>query len=382
MLHFNFLNANLNKKKQRQEIKLNGSAANLPARLPSLDGLRTLSIAIVIIGHSFIKVTTPDHGFAKYLSWVVFNGRLGVCIFFVISGFLITWILRKELEATSTISLKKFYLGRVLRIFPAYYFYILVVLVGFLLGWIELRREEILSPVFFYHNYLPTRQSWWLEHVWSLNVEEQFYFFWPLILLYFKPKRAGWIALSIIMVNPLIRWISHRFVPGLPLVHTLHSNLDYLMAGCWVGLMFDQPWFRRAVALGARFHGQYLAAAFVFVLSPLIRGIIGFHEYLHFEGTLVAPCIAFFVIWCVLNPETFLGKIFNRKSWVYIGTLSYSIYLWQQPFMPKLDNGIIGYFPLNLIPIGFLAWCSYQFLEVPLLKFRSRLRSARIKSLA
>src|SRR5215831_9782405 len=179
-----------------QKISL---APTLPGRIPSLDGLRAISILLVVAGHSFDEGRSP-------LLFELFGhlGNYGVRIFFIISGFLITTLLLKEYTKTETISLRSFYLRRALRIFPAFYVYVAVICILAVLGVVSLLRGDVLHAVTYTMNYHTTR-GWYLNHIWSLSVEEQFYLIWPAALLFAGPGRAPRIALATVILAPFIR---------------------------------------------------------------------------------------------------------------------------------------------------------------------------------
>ena len=166
-----------------------GPAASI-ARIPSLDGLRTLSIFLVIALHT-IQRYAINHTVST-VWYGIFNGSTGVLIFFVISGYLITRLLLNEHQKSGSISLRGFYLRRAMRILPPLYVYVAVLLI---LGWagrLAITKLDIVSALFFFHNYAPS-SMWALEHFWSLSTEEQFYLIWPCILLYClrRPGLAG-----------------------------------------------------------------------------------------------------------------------------------------------------------------------------------------------
>jgi peptidoglycan/LPS O-acetylase OafA/YrhL len=185
----------------------------LTHRIPSLDGLRALSIFLVLALHSLqrLEVTTP----VSFLWAGIFNGGTGVFIFFVISGYLITSLLLREHEKRGSISLRGFYFRRAMRILPPLYVYVGVLLLLGLVDRLPVFRLDIVSALFFFHDYALSRM-WPLEHFWSLSIEEQFYLIWPLLLLYclrFPGPEGRWkaskIAIAIILVSPLIRVFSH-----------------------------------------------------------------------------------------------------------------------------------------------------------------------------
>ena len=165
--------------------------------LPSLDGLRAVSIFLVLVAHSSVCVGCPKIVSAFFPELAM--GALGVRTFFVISGFLITSLLIKEEHKEGFISLSAFYRRRVLRIFPAYYFYLLFVLiVGCFVPAFRAPWSTYVSAATFttriwgyWGNVWQFHQSWFLIHTWTLSVEEQFYLLWPACLVFLKPDSAG-----------------------------------------------------------------------------------------------------------------------------------------------------------------------------------------------
>lgn len=156
------------------------------ARLSSLDGLRAISIALVIFEH---LRRTRGYTLGDLNAYFGDYGRLGVTVFFVISGFLITTLLLRERERRGSISLKGFYLRRAVRIFPAFLAFMAFIIVAHEMGWIQLNRYDLVSAFTYTVNYHPGR-SWYIGHLWSLSVEEQFYLLWPLALVVLSRTRA------------------------------------------------------------------------------------------------------------------------------------------------------------------------------------------------
>jgi peptidoglycan/LPS O-acetylase OafA/YrhL len=354
---------------------------NQSSRINSLDGLRAFAIINVILAHSFVHLQPVDP-ILKVLNWVAFNGRAFVSFFFVISGFLITYLLVQEFEQVGKINLKNFYIRRVLRIFPAYYLYLLCFFCLVLLGYFKVTFAEAICAIFFVYNYLPTHQAFGLEHTWSLNVEEQFYLFWPGLLYLLKPKRALYLASSLVLLNPLIRLLSDYIQPIIPAIQnhqvalTLHFNLDYLMMGSVMGLSYGKSQFDLLLEKLFKLKAHFVAAFLVFIVSPILLRLC-WNNYLYVQGLIEAPSMALLIIWCVKNPVSKLGLILNSKPAIAIGTISYSLYLWQDLFMPKGIAGIFSYFPLNLIPIFLCASGSYYFVERRFLKMRARFHYPR-----
>src|SRR3974390_3854944 len=165
-------------------------------RIPSLDGLRAISIALVVVGR------WADVRYHSDVAGAFAN--LGVRIFFIISGYLITTLLLKEYGKTSTIELREFYVRRAFRILPASMVFMLPVFVIF---WHELRWYHMAAAALYLANF-DFWHPWFLGHLWSLSVEEQFYFLWPGVLK--KWHRHGVaILLSVVLFAPLYRFACH-----------------------------------------------------------------------------------------------------------------------------------------------------------------------------
>src|SRR3979411_1628811 len=149
-------------------------------RIPSLDGLRALSIFLVLALHSLQRLEV--NGPISYL-WVgIFNGATGVFIFFVISGYLITSLLLREQEKRGSISLRGFYFRRAMRILPPLYVYVGVLLLLGLAGKLPIFKLDIISALFCSHRSATSFRGP-LQPCWPLSIEEQFYFIWPPPLL-------------------------------------------------------------------------------------------------------------------------------------------------------------------------------------------------------
>ena len=167
--------------------------------IPSLDGLRAISILLVVIAHS-------SQNFSPWVNLPVGTfllfAHLGVSVFFVISGFLITSLLLKEWDATGTIGLKHFYLRRAFRIFPPFYLYLVILLVLVLAGVFHTSlRAFFFAAIYCMDYYLgPGSGFVGLQHIWSLSVEEQFYLLWPAALLLLGKRKAVYLAGFLILI--------------------------------------------------------------------------------------------------------------------------------------------------------------------------------------
>jgi peptidoglycan/LPS O-acetylase OafA/YrhL len=334
----------------------------LSNRIPSLDGLRTISIALVIIGH-WLHVL--GYGNAGNL------GNLGVRVFFVISGFLITGLLLKELEKTSDVNLLKFYFRRTLRIFPPFYFYLLVVFFAGLLGFIYIPFKSLLFASAYASDYA-NPSNWLLGHTWSLAVEEQFYLLFPTVLLILGIRKTKVFLCLVVLASPLIRLADFRFFGSEPIwvIKGFHANMDALAMGCLLALFYKR-------LHASAFYRKLLKSKIVFV-APLIILLANSqsehpHIFLGLSFSIINLLAAFCIDWAVTNYDSTFGRILNSAPAVTLGTMSYSIYLWQQPFFNPDNPGFLTQTPFNFIGLAAMTLISYYAVEKYSLRWRQRL---------
>lgn len=336
---------------------MNGQQTN--RSIPSLDGLRALSVFAVILGHTQSALLDRIPFNASFR-----NGGQGVAVFFVLSGFLITHLLVKELRRDGQISLRRFYLRRTFRIFPPFYVYLLVIAVLGLLKEVPVDAKSMLAAATYTWNYTPSAGGWILGHCWSLSLEEQFYLLWPACMAYFSRRTNLWIAAGVIVLSPLSRVVTYYAWPPMRgrIDMMLHTHLDTIMTGCFLTLIIDMdiwPRFRKFVVRPAP-----VVAAIVFLLAvdtPATSHWAG--KYRMTVGfSLENLAIAVLVMYVVFRHESLLGKLLNLKLMRHLGTISYSLYLWQQLFP--------DYFPLNIVWIVACAETSYFLIERPSFRIR------------
>jgi peptidoglycan/LPS O-acetylase OafA/YrhL len=336
-------------------------------RIPGLDGLRAVSILIVLYAHGL-----GTHGMPSLPQVKVF-GDLGVRTFFVISGFLITTLLVGEYEKRGRISLRDFYIRRVYRIFPAFYVYLAAILAVAALGWIALPPIDVVFAATYAMNFHAER-TWWLGHLWSLAVEEQFYLLWPLALAVLRPRRALWFALGAIAAAPALRVAAWVVWPSLrPLTDQAFPFVfDALATGCVLALARDR--LESSPTYLAWIDSKWfwlLPAACIYALS-IPR--VGFN--LGLGVTIGNLGIAMAIHRSVRHPEFPVGRVLESRPLVFIGALSYSLYLWQQPFLNRRADGWFASFPFHLALAFGAALVSYYLVEKPVLALRMR-RAAR-----
>lgn len=341
-------------------------------RIPGLDGLRAVSILLVLYGH--LIGTRGFYDNAALLDRIGDVANLGVRVFFVISGFLITSLLLKEVEKTGTISIKQFYRRRALRIFPAAYSFILVVTIAYLLGVCDLRHGDLLHAYTYTMNYSQAR-SWWMGHLWSLSVEEQFYLLWPATLLLFGVRRGMRMGIAVLILAPLVRlgtgyfWISQRPLIG----NTFQTVADTIATGCllagYKNDLLHRRWFRRIIDSRIFF----LVPLAVLTLNLKAGGRI---RWLILE-TLINLLIGLCVFRVTIYPQDWAGKFLNWRPVAYVGVLSYSLYLWQQLFINRTSNAWTERFPQNLLLAFCAALLCHYLIEKPFLRLRDAKRVSR-----
>lgn len=350
---------------------MSGPAAS---RIPCLDGLRALSIGAVIFAH----LCGTRHFLSEEVGHLFELGELGVRVFFVISGFLITTLLLEEHKKTGTVSIKGFYIRRTYRIFPAFYAFLLVVV---LIDWLRptLHSGDVLAAATYTMNY-HQQSSWWVGHLWSLSVEEQFYLLWPAALLLFGVRAGLRGCVAVLLLAPLIRIVIWFWWPAgrEGLGHTFPTIADALATGCLLAgardWLWTKPWYVRALSSPA------------FALVPLLAmatNLLARSPRFHYSvgHSVINLAIALTIDRCVRLPEGAVGRFLQSRPLVWVGVLSYSLYLWQQLFLDRASDAWPHVFPLNVLLAFACASVSYYWVEQPFLRLRVR-RAAAAKARA
>jgi peptidoglycan/LPS O-acetylase OafA/YrhL len=346
---------------------------------PALDGLRGVAILWVIFAH------TERAGGA--------GGPIGVDIFFVLSGFLITCLLVEEWDQFHSISFRAFYARRALRLLPA----LLVLLVAVVtFYWLVSPRSsairttvDALIALFYCTNWtfvFGFRQpAHLLTHTWSLSIEEQFYLTWPAILIlllrFCRTRRSVvmWIALglflllvekvTILMVVPVngLRWIDWA----------AECRGDPLLVGCAVALILSSGFVKRDVLVRQLIQGLAWCVA---VPTLLLLNIVDIPPQFSWIGLhLTIALCAGAIMFEALVAETGLIHNFLAQRWlVYIGRISYGLYLWHYPIfvvVQSLHFRPLAVLSLEVILTAAAALTSFYLLERPVLQFKQRFRA-------
>lgn len=342
-------------------------------RIGSLDGLRAVSIVLVMISH---LVGIKAFFISERIGRILDLGELGVRVFFVISGFLITSILLKELDKTGSIDLKRFYFRRTLRIFPPYYLFLFVLIAAQAIGLIILNPGDVSHALTYTSNYNPSR-PWIIGHTWSLAVEEQFYLLWPALLLLLGKRKGLWLALAFVVVAPAIRLGLYQAFPDVRsgIGQRFETVADSIAMGCLLAgcraYLHSLARYRQAL--------NSTTAFLATILIVLIGNSMHDHPHINFLAgfAMMNFGIAFCIDWCVTNEASRAGRFLNWRPVAFVGVVSYSIYLWQQPFLDRYSHAAVCQFPLNIAIVIPLALLSYFLCERPSFALR-RLLEARI----
>jgi peptidoglycan/LPS O-acetylase OafA/YrhL len=349
---------------------------------PALDGLRGVAILLVVLYHNF--------GFIKQS----FFGWLGVDLFFVLSGFLITDILLKTLGQANY--LRNFYLRRVLRIFPLYYLTLILflfVIPSFTSDKIEWTYYQD-NQVYFW-TYL---QNWLfifrssgnaeiMNHYWSLAVEEQFYIFWPLVVLLLKKPRYLLIFISLLLVSLIlfrfVLWISEIENIAYYSLYTF-TRIDGICIGCIVALLVHMNFnFIRKYTTGIVLSFALINFGFYFFnrlfdFSFPYLALVGYSTFGMMFGLLVYEAVS--------RETRLINFVFDIQLLKFFGRISYGLYIFHWPVYLLANAYLLAFFKEHMRPlmaqvsVSLLAvaiavaisWLSFRYFESYFLKLKQR----------
>ena len=287
--------------------------------IPALDGFRAIAIILVMLAHANFQLGS--------------NGILGVDLFFALSGFLITTLLLEENEVYGKISLTGFYIRRTFRLFPALYLMLVAILLYALVFTVSLFDKltifnEIKAAGLYVYN-ISWAWGWGTEgmllgHTWSLAVEEQFYLIWPIILitvLKFKKLKVFCFALmAFILIVFLLKITGQVNAIGNALIH------ESIFIGCLAAIVRWLKIFKMNV---------HASISILLVLIIAFIGIFPASWYMelfkHGGRSLIALVTVIIILDLVKNPSSLLSKVLSHSVLVYVGKISYALYLWHVP---------------------------------------------------
>lgn len=340
--------------------------AEMQQKIPQLDAVRGLAILVVILHNTSGKYP------ALHLERLFRNGWMGVDLFFVLSGFLITGILVDTKQSEGFF--KNFYVRRCLRIWPLYYSLLLFMFVVVpLLSSSEARKiAETASPWWAYPLFLQnfliavsTNAAGPLAVTWSLAIEEQFYLVWPLIVRFCSSGQLAGIAIVEMCLSPALRF--YLSLHHINLYANVFSRLDGLMAGAILALLVRSSNFAPPRFLKHAWISFLLAAPLAFMMEGLNARWIVY--------SLTALASASFIYLALFSPQKWLQSVMSNRLLVYTGTISYGLYLLHKIAIGIAETLHLDRHPFLLLPVILLssyalAALSWIALEKPFLKLK------------
>ena len=339
--------------------------------IKEIDGLRALAVIMVLAYH--LKMP-----FAK-------SGLLGVTVFFVISGYLITGILINEIEESGGVDLKNFWLRRIRRLLPAVLsMAVVMIFVSAVVNRVVFTKgcNDLLSAVFGYNN-------WWqifrkvsyfenagapspFTHCWSLAIETQFYLIYPILLILLsKARNRGKVFVAVTAVLAMISVVLMGVLyspDGDPsrVYYGTDTRAFSLLIGALAAIQKEYH------IIKVKLRGKLWAvigSISVLILIGMMMLISSYSSFLYYGGQAIVSLLAAFVVYAVTVSKSMLNKILGHNALKWIGDRSYSIYLWHYPIIILISGGKKSAWWIMLIEIVLsvvLAEISYRFIETPI----------------
>jgi peptidoglycan/LPS O-acetylase OafA/YrhL len=349
------------------------------ARIDGLDGIRALGVIGVILYHTD-------------LSWSPAAGFLGVDVFFTLSGFLITTLLLREYRATHRIDLRQFYLRRARRLLPAMWLLLLFASAAGLLvshDTIQGLRGDVPAAFLYVSNWwqIYHGQSYFeligrpapLQHLWSLSIEEQFYIFWPALVIYLLVRgRVRLLArVSLMLAAAVTAWMwvlaAWHGYPADADPSRGYFGLDSHSMGLFAGAAlaaYWNPWQMKARA--PRVVTETMGFGALALLVVAFFQVTESTAFLYRGGFLLVAVLTTTLIYAVVDRRTLIGSLFSTAPMQWIGERSYGLYLWHWPIFGLLRPGLdlpLGEIPclvLRLAATLVVTELSYRFVERPI----------------
>lgn len=351
--------------------------------MPQLDGLRALAVLAVVWSH-WMKDYTAG------LPW----GHFGVQLFFVLSGYLITGILvrAKPDEGASRLqAMKQFLIRRSLRIFPAYYAVLMLTWIG---DCGDSRQQIVWNATYTSNIYLFwTLKFNALSHFWSLAVEEQFYLFWPWVVLWTRQSTLKWICGLMVALGPLFRIGMKTLLPATEPTVLMPGNLDALGIGAFLAIVAQEPVWLSKLRFVQRWIALPMFLAFQGYSFRMGRGLYGAAESIRELFMVIA--FSGLVDQAARGFRGPIGWLLESRPLTSVGRISYGIYLIHN-ITPDLvywllDWSSLGHETFFVLPLAIqmgifgittlaLAGMSWLWIEEPFLQWKDRFQAAESAS--
>lgn len=371
---------------------------------PNLNGLRAIGAFIVLSSHFYFFRILMGY---QETQWFPVPGKVGVALFFSLSGFLITSLLFRELEKTHTIRLKDFYIRRILRIWPLYY---LILLIGLFvinridafkipvlsdkmyndMSWLNILNVILIIPNF-NHYYIP-----YTDQRWSIIVEEQFYLIQPALLRIFRNRYVLVFCFCLIVFSSeifsgLVRGLrlDRHLSPNV--VEAVTNQLEYL--GCIaIGCIFSALYYKREAFAKKWLFSRWTQLG---IVAILLAGVyicyFAEHNEFYFDLRWYSLLFGAVVLNAALNPRT-LYRLENPVL-VFLGKISYGIYMYHMFCLgiafviarALFDNYLVQYVTYAVLGVGLtilVSWMSYRWLEAFFLRLKPHSRGKRSVTLS
>ncbi|EII2004864.1 TPA: acetyltransferase [Staphylococcus pseudintermedius] len=346
-----------------------------PRYMPGLDGVRAVAVIAIIIYH-----LNP-----QWLS----GGFLGVDTFFVISGYLITSLLLTEYHNTGKIELMSFWLRRVKRLIPAVLFLVMGVIVLSLIFMpteIQKVRADSIAAIFYVSN-------WWyimqnvdyfeqfavqpLKHLWSLAIEEQFYLVFPIVLLsllsFIRRLKSIRIIFLILLVISMIAMMV-LYVPNENVARVYFgtdTRIQTLLMGVLLALVWPPFQLKAKVNRQMRTMIDTAGVVGLAILFICFKFVSETNSILYYGGFFLISTVTLLVIASSVHPSGYFAKFLGNKVFTFIGSRSYSLYLWHYPIIVLIHHQFVqGQIPplvyvVEILLMVLMAEFSYKFIEQP-----------------
>lgn len=340
--------------------------------IPSLDGLRALSIAAVMISHLAIPQVPGGHG---------------VFLFFIISGFLITRLLFAEQANAGIINVGQFYIRRFFRLYPAIIVYCVLISAIYLSKDGQLDLIEPASILFYFSNYLVAYRDlsgagFQIEPIkifWSLSVEEHFYFIFPLIFLLLRsPAKIAIVAASVCVSALVLRIVYAEIFPHVVGTHFLYMRTEFRMDSVAFGVLLAALCEMKSAARWLDILARPVSFYGAIVVSLLAIGLGDIYFANVWRYAILGPAICVVMLGLIFSPKYGLFQgLLNVPMAALVGRLSYSLYIWHLPAQAFTWWFLSG-LPAVLISVALsfgLAAASFYGVERPMIAMRRRFGS-------
>jgi peptidoglycan/LPS O-acetylase OafA/YrhL len=319
-------------------------------------------------------------------------GFIGVGLFFALSGFLITCLLMEEWARFRAISLRKFYARRALRLLPALSAMLVVFLIYAAIvdspGVFHHDLGEVLTSFFYSTNWALALQLLdmdFLRNTWSLSIEEQFYFIWPAVLLILLRRSSPASMPNLVLLVALLSWgtrivlFAGTTADSTRLACGLDTHADALLVGCVaamvasLNLLPPSRWTANALRWGS-------------AVSVIVLAVMGFtfsigHTVMYYLGWfLISLCASVIILQLVTAPGTISRRVLENPGLVYVGKISYGLYLWNWPVFRAVQQADWPLWKTDLLAMSItmlFTLASYYLLEQPCLRLKKRFQNVQ-----